>query len=85
MPVIEGRPSSTSPPYAFVEIIYLQEKGRIPGEMKAVLDGELAEGGVPALSSTRDTKTVIRALLAGMTIRTKPGGFKAISRWLSPR
>jgi hypothetical protein len=28
-----------------------------------------AESGVPALSSVRDTKTVIRALPAGMTIK----------------
>jgi PIN domain nuclease of toxin-antitoxin system len=40
-----GQAIISLPTICLVEIIYLQEKGRIPGERKAVLDGKPARSG----------------------------------------
>ena len=46
------------PTICLVEIIYLQEKGRIPAEMKRLLDKELTSGSVSIFLSDLTGKVV---------------------------
>jgi|CXWK01.1.fsa_nt_gi PIN domain nuclease of toxin-antitoxin system len=49
------------PTICLVELIYLQEKGRIPGDMKAALDTHLTSGRT-GLYTVDLTPTVVKAL-----------------------